>query len=76
VDMAVSPSVRELSFGMAQGKATLGKAGFFGAHVIYLETTDQLTPAIALHERLGFHHVKGIDSPYERCNVQMAVQLK
>ncbi|MTB52695.1 bifunctional helix-turn-helix transcriptional regulator/GNAT family N-acetyltransferase [Lewinella sp. W8] len=72
--MAVSPAVQGLGFGEALGRATLELAWSLGAKVVYLETNDRLRPAIALYEKLGFRHVSGIESPYERCNVQMAVR--
>jgi len=73
--MAVSPQTRGLGIGELLGKATIEKAQSLGASCLYLESNTVLTPAISLYKKLGFKEVSGVDSPYERCNIQMELKL-
>ena len=74
--MAVSPKYQGLGIGYKLGSAIIKKAKDLGGKVLYLETNSVLGPALRLYEKLGFQHVDGIDSPYERCDVQMEVLLE
>ena len=69
--MAVDPSAQGKSIGYLLGISTLEKAKALNAGSVYLETNSKLLPAISLYKKLGFEEVKGINSPYSRCNVQM-----
>ncbi|RXK87148.1 bifunctional helix-turn-helix transcriptional regulator/GNAT family N-acetyltransferase [Filimonas effusa] len=73
--MAVSPKAQGKHIGFMLGTAILDKAKELGAQKIYLESNTILKPAIALYHKLGFKKITGRPSPYERCNIQMAVQL-
>ncbi|MCC7246568.1 MAG: GNAT family N-acetyltransferase [Saprospiraceae bacterium] len=73
--MAVSPTVQGKGIGWILGQAVLEKARQLGARNVYLESNTRLTPAIQLYEKLGFVRVENRESPYERCNIQMAVNL-
>jgi GNAT superfamily N-acetyltransferase/predicted transcriptional regulator len=73
--MAVSPELRGKNIGWLLGKAVLQKAKELGAKRVYLESNTILKPAISLYLKLGFQKVKGHSTPYERCNIQMAVEL-
>ena len=73
--MAVSPEVQGQKIGWKIGQAAIEKARGMGAETIYLETNSILKPAITLYHKLGFKDVKGDDSPYARCNVQMELKL-
>ncbi|MCI5081626.1 MAG: helix-turn-helix domain-containing GNAT family N-acetyltransferase [Saprospiraceae bacterium] len=73
--MAVSPKAQGKGIGYLLGKAILAKAKELGAQQVYLESNTKLGPAINLYHKLGFQKVPGRDTPYERCNIQMAVTL-
>ncbi len=73
--MAVSPEAQGKKIGWKIGLATIEKARELNAKTIYLETNSVLKPAISLYYKLGFKDVKGYDSPYNRCNVQMELEL-
>ncbi len=73
--MAVSPRVHGKNIGWLLGKAILEKAKELNATTIYLESNTILKPAINLYHKLGFRKISGHASPYERCNIQMALTL-
>jgi DNA-binding MarR family transcriptional regulator/GNAT superfamily N-acetyltransferase len=74
--MAVSPKVQGKSVGWLLGQAVVNAAKDLGARQIYLESNTALKPAINLYQKLGFRKVVGRSTPYERCNIQMELQLK
>ncbi|QHT67287.1 GNAT family N-acetyltransferase [Rhodocytophaga rosea] len=73
--MAVSPVVQGKSIGWLLGQAALDKAAELGGKKVYLESNTILKPAINLYLKLGFQKIVGHATPYERCNIQMAVDL-
>ncbi len=73
--MAVSPAHRGKSIGWQLGRAIVEKARQLKAVRIYLESNTALTAAINLYKKLGFKKVNGHSSPYERCNIQMELDL-
>jgi DNA-binding MarR family transcriptional regulator/GNAT superfamily N-acetyltransferase len=73
--MAVSPRAQGKSIGWLLGQAIIEKARALGAKTVYLESNTKLVPAINLYYKLGFEKVTGRPTPYERCNIQMEVQL-
>ena len=73
--MAVSPKVQGKGIGLLLGKATINRAKQMGVKRIYLESNSVLKPAINLYEKLGFKHIKGAISPYERCDIQMELTI-
>ena len=74
--MAVSSSAKGKGIGWILGKAILQQAKSLGANNVYLESNTVLKPAINLYHKLGFKKIVGYPSPYERCNIQMIVELK
>jgi DNA-binding MarR family transcriptional regulator/N-acetylglutamate synthase-like GNAT family acetyltransferase len=74
--MAVSPKIQGKSVGWLLGQAVVNAAKELGASKIYLESNTALKPAINLYQKLGFKKVVGRSTPYERCNIQMELQLK
>jgi ribosomal protein S18 acetylase RimI-like enzyme len=74
--IAVSPKAQGKGVGWILGQAVIDKARSLGASCIYLESNTILKPAINLYQKLGFQKVTGHISPYERSNIQMALQLK
>jgi len=73
--MAMDEKHQGQGLGMKLGLASIEKAKEMGAKTLYLETNSSLKPAIHLYHKLGFQNIENIDSPYERCNVQMELQL-
>ncbi len=73
--MAVSPKAKGRGIGWLLGNAAISKAQAAGAKQLYLESNTVLQPAINLYYKLGFTQITGIVSPYERCNIQMGLQL-
>ncbi len=74
--MAVDPASRGKGVGASLGAAVIEKARSLGAHALYLESNTILEPAISLYRNLGFEEYLGEPSPYERCNIQMMLDLR
>jgi GNAT superfamily N-acetyltransferase len=74
--MAVDPQARGKGVGVALGVAVIEKARSLGASELYLESNTILEPAINLYRKLGFVEFVGEPSPYERCNIQMVLDLR
>lgn len=75
VKMAVAPSAQGKGIGYIIGKAALERAKMLGASKVYLETNTLLESAIGLYQKLGFNQIMGVDSPYQRCNFQMKIDI-
>lgn len=73
--MAVSPKAQGQQIGYKLGKAVVEKAIELNEKRLFLESNTILTPAIKLYEKLGFKKIKGCKTPYERCNIQMELEL-
>lgn len=73
--MAVSPQYQGQGIGRLIGEAVIEKAKSLGARNVYLESNTKLTTAINLYRKLGFIEVGGIPSPYDRCNICMALEI-
>lgn len=73
--MAVSPEAQGKGIGWLIGNAVIENARSLGARNVYLESNTKLTPAINLYRKLGFIEVEGVPSPYDRCNICMAIDL-
>ncbi|WGQ10219.1 GNAT family N-acetyltransferase [Pedobacter gandavensis] len=73
--MAVSPKIQGKSIGWLLGQAIVNAAKELGASKIYLESNTSLKPAINLYQKIGFKKVVGRSTPYERCNIQMELDL-
>lgn len=74
--MAVSPKAQGKNIGWLLGQAIISKAKESEASKIYLESNTILKPAINLYYKLGFQKVSGRSTPYQRCNIQMELDLK
>jgi len=74
-----SDSVVNIAKEIKQSQVSVSKiierAKLLGAKRLYLESNTILKPAVNLYHKLGFEHIKGATSPYERCNVQMEIFL-
>ena len=73
--MAVAPHVRGKNIGWLLGSAMIEQARAAGATQLFLESNTVLQPAINLYHKLGFQKVSGYPTPYQRCNIQMALAL-
>ena len=73
--MAVSPKAKGKGIGFIIGNTCIQKAKQAGAKRLVLGSNTILKPAISLYHKLGFKKVTGIPSPYERCNIQMELDL-
>lgn len=73
--MTVTECARGRGIGRLLGEAAIAKARELGATRLYLESNTVLEPAIRLYQKLGFRKIVGHPSPYERCNIQMELEL-
>ncbi len=73
--MAVSPKAQGKKIGYLIGHELINKAKELKAKEVFLETNSSLVPAIKLYEKLGFRHIPVIDSPYERADTKMLLEL-
>jgi GNAT superfamily N-acetyltransferase len=69
--MAVSTQYHGKGIGFILGKAVIDKAKNLNAKSIYLESNTILIPAINLYRKLGFTEVEGIETTYDRFNIQI-----
>jgi DNA-binding MarR family transcriptional regulator/predicted GNAT family N-acyltransferase len=74
--MAVATEARGKNVGWLLGRAVIEKARQVKAERIFLESNTILTPAINLYRKLGFKKLPDRPTPYERCNIQMELELK
>ena len=73
--MAVSPYFQGKNIGWLLGNAALDRAREMNAKKVYLESNTLLKAAINLYHKLGFQKIAGQPTPYQRCNIQMAVDI-
>lgn len=73
--MAVDDNYQGLGIGEKLGYAAIEFAKSKGASKLFLESNRKLVPAIHLYTKLGFVEVESIASPYERCDIQMELNL-
>ncbi|KAA1243893.1 helix-turn-helix domain-containing GNAT family N-acetyltransferase [Aquimarina sp. RZ0] len=73
--MAVSSDAKGKGIGGMLGEAIIKLAISLKANKVYLESNTMLAPAINLYKKLGFKKVAGKSTPYERCNIQMELDL-
>jgi len=73
--MAVSPKAQGKNIGWLLGQAIIKQAKEAGAVKLYLESNTILKPAINLYQKLGFKKIAGRATPYERCNIQMELEI-
>lgn len=74
--MAVSPEAQGLGIGHQLGKKVIEKAKALGARSLFLESNTKLQPALRLYKKLGFQEMEHIPTPYERCDIQMQLNLQ
>ena len=78
IKMSARSDVQGKGIGRALMDATVLKAREMGAEKIWLETNTKLEAALALYRKSGFRELSGDElaqSPYDRCNCQMVLDL-
>ena len=75
VKMAVDTNHQGKRIGEKLAIAAIEKAREMGAKQLFLESNRRLTPALNLYRKMGFKEVKLFDSPYERADIQMLLDL-
>lgn len=74
--MAVSPKAQGKNIGWLLGQAIIHSAKEMNASKLYLESNTILKPAINLYYKMGFEKVVGHQTPYQRCNIQMELDVR
>ncbi len=73
--MAVAETARGRGIGERLGQRIIEQARIRGAERLCLESNTVLEPAINLYRKLGFTPVAKRSSHYDRCNIQMTLEL-
>jgi DNA-binding MarR family transcriptional regulator/predicted GNAT family N-acyltransferase len=73
--MAVDEKHQGKQIGKKLAIVAIEKAREMGAKQLFLESNRKLTPALNLYKSVGFREVKLRDSPYERADIQMLIDL-
>jgi len=74
--MGVDENARRKGIEKRLALAALEKARANGAKTVYLETNKVLKPAIELYKKLGFTALPQKTTLYQRCNLQMVLNLE
>lgn len=74
--MAVDETHQGKQIGKKLALAAIEKARSMGAKQLFLESNRKLTPALNLYKSVGFREVKLMESPYERADIQMLLDLE
>ncbi|MEM9346472.1 MAG: GNAT family N-acetyltransferase [Planctomycetota bacterium] len=78
IKMAVRDDARGQGVGSILMEAVIAQARQFGASQIWLETNTVLDQAVRLYKKFGFRVLADsecVQTPYERCNCQMVMEL-
>ncbi len=73
--MAVDDAFQGRKIGWRLGVAALDRARKLGATQVFLESNRRLTPALQLYEKLGFREVPMTETPYDRADIKMSIDL-
>lgn len=74
--MAVSPLAQGLGAGRKLGEALIDYAKVRGVKQIFLQGNTRLESSMILYRKLGFIEVPITNSPYERCNIMMTLDIE
>jgi len=74
--LAVDESTRGKGIGKRLVITALDKARELKTTYVHLYSNTKLESAISLYRKLGFIEIKGAESHYERCNIQMHLKIK
>lgn len=75
VKMAVTPKAQGQKIGYLLMLRALEQARAVGAKRIFIESNRKLVPAITLYKKMGFIEGHYRDSPYERADIQLMLDL-
>ena len=78
VKMSAREDLRGTGIGKALMAACIETARAMGARCIWLESNRMLDPALGLYRAAGFRELSAeelSDTPYSRCDIQMALDL-
>jgi GNAT superfamily N-acetyltransferase len=75
IKMAVTQKAQGRQIGKLLMLRAIEKAREVGAKQIYIESNRKLTPAITLYKKMGFIEGNYRDSPYERADIQLMLDL-
>jgi DNA-binding MarR family transcriptional regulator/predicted GNAT family N-acyltransferase len=75
VKMAVDERHQGKQIGKKLALAAVEKAREMGAKQLFLESNRKLAPALNLYKSVGFREVKLSESPYQRADIQMLLDL-
>lgn len=73
--MAVSPVFQGQGLGTLILQETIDKAKELGGKSIYIESNRKLVPAMKLYEKYGFKEIEGLETPYERCDIHLLLEV-
>jgi N-acetylglutamate synthase-like GNAT family acetyltransferase len=73
--MAVSEEHQGRQIGKRLCQYAVEQARLLGAKQIFLESNTKLTPAINLYQKIGFFKVALSNSPFQRANIKMMLNL-
>ncbi len=73
--MAVDDAFQGRKIGWRLGVAALDRARKLGATQVFLESNRRLAPALQLYEKLGFREVPMTETPYDRADIKMSIDL-
>lgn len=75
IKMGVKPSAQGKGVGMVLAEAIIEKAKELGYSKMELFSSTKLDSALRLYKKLGFKDVEVGCNPYDRCDVQMVLDL-
>lgn len=73
--MSVAPDAQGLGIGKQLACAIITQAKQLGAKRLYIESNRRLETALGLYKKLGFKEIPATPSPYERCDIHLALTL-
>ncbi|MGE5106963.1 MAG: GNAT family N-acetyltransferase, partial [Sphingobacteriales bacterium] len=73
--MSVDENYQGKGIGKLLLEACINKAKEIGANKLELFSNHQLTTALSLYKKYGFHHVAVTNSPFETADVKMEMNL-
>lgn len=76
IKLAVDPSAQGHGAGLRLLEAAVNHGRMLGARTLFLETNHNCTAAIHLYHKVGFHDIPVTNAEFERCDVQMVMDLQ
>lgn len=73
--MGITKEYQGLGLGTLLATRVVDEAKTRGAKKIFLESNSVLDAALNLYRKLGFKEIEGLDSPYQRSDIMMVLEL-